>query len=112
MQDALISALRYLPLLALAALLEVGGDAGMRAGLQGRRGGFALGAALLVAYGIVVNLPNWEFGRLLGVYIAVFFLVSQVMAVLAFHEKLKAPTLVGGALIVTGGLVLALWHPK
>jgi small multidrug resistance family-3 protein len=112
MLDALVSALRYLPLLVVSALLEVGGDAGMRAGLQGRRGGYALGALLLIAYGLTVNLPRWDFGRLLGVYIGVFFVVSQVIAMIVFHEKLRAPTLVGGALIVAGGLVLALWHPK
>lgn len=93
--------------LALAALLEVGGDAGMRAGLAGRRGGFALGAAALALYGLVVNAPKWDFGRLLGVYIAVFYVVSQVVAAAVFHERPDAARWVGGALIVAGGLVLA-----
>ncbi|HZP83182.1 MAG TPA: hypothetical protein VFB21_16185 [Chthonomonadaceae bacterium] len=109
MKDALIQVVRFVPLLVLAALLEVGGDAGMRAGLQGKRSGFLVGAWLLLSYGVMVNLPKWDFGRLLGVYIAVFFVVSQVIAVLAFQERLRAPTLVGGALIVAGGLVLTFW---
>ena len=104
-----LQALQVLPLLALSALLEAGGDAGMRAGMQGRRFGFALGALMLVAYGFVVNLPKWNFGRLMGVYISLFFIVSQVIAIVVFHERLRLPTLIGGALIVAGGLVLTFW---
>jgi small multidrug resistance family-3 protein len=109
MGTTLLESLRFWMILALSALLEVGGDAGMRAGLQGKRTGFVLGALLLASYGLVVNLPKWDFGRLLGVYIAVFFLVSQGIAVVAFHERLSTPRLVGGALIVAGGLVLTFY---
>lgn len=104
--------LGFIALLTLSALLEAGGDAGMRAGLHGKRLGFVFGALLLVSYGLVVNLPKWEFGRLLGVYIAVFFVISQILAIVAFHEKLKLPTLVGGALIVAGGMVLTFWTER
>ncbi len=100
------------PLLVLAAVLEAGGDAGMRTGLKGNPIGFMLGALSLFAYGIVVNVPKWDFGRLLGVYIAIFFLVSQVIAVVAFKERPGAPVLVGGALIIAGGAVLTFWQPK
>jgi len=62
------------------------------------------------AYGFMVNLSRWDFSRLMGVYIAVFFVVSQVMSVVVFRERLHAPALVGGALIVTGGLLLTFWH--
>ncbi|HEV2473324.1 MAG TPA: hypothetical protein VGS41_11695 [Chthonomonadales bacterium] len=97
-------------LLIAAAGLEVGGDALMRLGIrEGRAVGIVLGALALAAYGIVVNLSPWDFGRLLGVYIAVFFLVSQLLSVAAFHDELKPPTLVGGPLIVAGGLVLTFW---
>ena len=97
-------------ILLLAALLEAGGDALVRYGLRGGRvAGLVLGAVVLAAYGIVVNLPRWDFGRLLGVYIALFFLVSQAIAVWVFHEPLPVPRLIGGALIVAGGLVLTLW---
>jgi small multidrug resistance family-3 protein len=98
-------------LLVLAAVLEVGGDALVRWGLKGGRWyGLALGAAVLFAYGLSVNLPKWDFGRLMGVYIAVFFIVAQVVAVAAFHEKLQMPTMVGGALIIAGGLTMMFWR--
>ncbi len=100
------------PMLVLSALLEAGGDAGMRVGFRGKPMGFLLGALSLIAYGIAVNVPKWDFGRLLGVYIAVFFVVSQVIAVVAFKERPGAPVLVGGALIVAGGAVLTFWQPK
>ncbi len=97
--------------LVIAAVLEVGGDALVRTGLRGGRPiGFALGALVLFMYGLTVNLPKWDFSRLMGVYIALFFVVSQVIAVAAFHEKLKQPIVVGGALIVAGGLVMTLWQ--
>jgi small multidrug resistance family-3 protein len=104
-------ALKTALFLVLAAALEVGGDALMRLGVKNARPvGFILGAITLFLYGLVVNLPDWNFGKLLGVYIAVFYVVSQVVSVAAFHEKLKAPALAGGALIISGGLILALWR--
>jgi small multidrug resistance family-3 protein len=100
-----------LAFLTLAALLEVGGDGLVRWGLKGGRVlGFVLGAIVLFTYGMLVNMPKWDFGRLLGVYIAVFFVVSQFIAILVFREVLRMPTLVAGALIVGGGLVLTFWR--
>jgi small multidrug resistance family-3 protein len=101
---------RLIALLVLSALLEVGGDAGIRSGLQGKQAGFVLGSVLLIAYGFVVNLSKLDFGKLMGLYIAIFFIVSQVIALLVFKEKLNPPTLVGGALIVAGGCVLTFWR--
>jgi len=101
---------RLIVLLILSAALEVGGDAGMRTGLQGKPAGFLLGSLLLIAYGFVVNLSKLDFGKLMGLYIAIFFVVSQVIAVLVFKEKLHPPTLVGGALIIAGGCVLTFWR--
>lgn len=101
---------RLVALLVLSALLEVGGDAGMRTGLQGRPAGFAVGAVLLVVYGLVVNLSKLDFSKLMGIYIAVFFVVSQVLAVLVFKEKIHPPVLVGGALIIAGGCVMTFWQ--
>lgn len=100
------------PMLVLAALLEAGGDAGMRAGLRGKPAGFLIGALLLFTYGVVVNVPKWDFGRLLGVYIAIFFVVSQVIAVVVFKERPSAQVLLGGSLIVAGGAILTFWQPK
>jgi small multidrug resistance family-3 protein len=97
-------------LLIFAAVLEVAGDALCRAGLRGGRGGLLiLGGVVLWLYGITVNAPGWNFGRLLGVYIAVFFVVSQVVAVCVFREPISPPMFIGGALIVASGLVLSCW---
>ena len=94
-----------------AAALEVGGDALVRWGVRGGSNlGFVLGAIALFAYGLLVNVPKWDFGRLLGVYIALFFVVSQIVAYFFFHEKIKTPMLVGGALILAGGMVMTFWH--
>src|SRR5262245_58680249 len=97
-----------LALLVVAAGLEIGGDAAIRVGL-GRRGWLWLvsGAALLIAYGLVVNLNrSIDFGRLLGTYIAVFFLVSQLVSMVAFSERPAMTQIIGGVLIVLGGLVI------
>ena len=97
-------------MLVLAATLEVVGDALVRTGLQGGRAwGLIAGGVVLFAYGLTVNLPKWDFSRLMGVYIALFFVVSQGVSVLVFKEKLSLPLWVGGSLIVLGGLVISFW---
>ncbi len=104
-------------LLCLSATLEAGGDALVRLGLHGARGLalrvvlMALGGLVLFAYGVAVNLPPWDFGRLLGVYVALFFVVAQVINRVAFGMAPTPAILLGGALIVGGGLVVAFWHP-
>jgi small multidrug resistance family-3 protein len=102
---------RLVTLLVLSAALEVGGDAGMRTGLQGKSMGFAVGAGLLITYGLVVNLSKLDFSKLMGIYIAIFFVVAQIISVVVFKEKVHLPVLVGGAFIVAGGLVMTFWHP-
>lgn len=92
--------------LLLAALLEVGGDAAMRIGLRGRVWGYLLGALLLALYGLLVNQPGLGFGRLLGLYIVVFFVVSQALGWAIFGERPGWGLIVGGSLIVAGGLVI------
>ena len=101
-------------LLALSALLEAGGDALIRLGL--RRAGFSAfallgaGAVALFLYGYAVNSPPWEFGRLLGIYMALFFLTAQLLSWLVFKQPPGPPVLVGGALVLSGGAVMALWR--
>jgi hypothetical protein len=103
-----------LVLLALAAILEVGGDALVRAGLHGgglmRAWFLAAGAAVLFGYGIFVNFSPLDFGRALGVYVALFFLVAQLVNWIGFGMRPGVPILAGGGLICAGGLVLALWR--
>jgi len=96
--------------LVLAAVLEMGGDAAIRQGLlRSAWLWIVLGGATLVAYGLVVNLDrSVDFGRLMGLYIAVLFVVSQVIAFVVFDERPSASLTLGGVLIVAGGLVIHL----
>ena len=84
-------------LLTLAACLEVGGDAIVRVGLKNYAGVLqvlmiALGGAVLLAYGIFVNVAPADFGRLLGVYVVLFFMVAQLANLLAFGIRPDAPS--------------------
>jgi len=97
--------------LALAATLEVSGDFLMRVGLGGRRSSLVAGACALAAYGLLVNQPALGFGRTLGLYIAVFFVVSQAVAFWAGGERPSPSLWLGGALIVLGGLVIHVGRP-
>ncbi len=65
-----------------------------------------LGGVALVAYGVLVNLSGLPFGRAIGSYIALFFLVSQGIGVLIFHDAIDWRMIAGGTLIVAGGCVL------
>lgn len=93
-------------LLILAALLEVGGDALTRIGLQDRGFLIVCGALMLAIYGVVVNLARLDFGRLMGAYIAVFFVVSQVIALAMSRELPSRGVMIGGLLILTGGVAM------
>ncbi len=97
--------------LAVAAALEVAGDLFMRIGLGGRWWALGTGALVLAGYGLLVNQPALRFGRTLGLYIAVFFVVSQMVAFLTGGERPAASLWLGGALIVAGGLVIHLGRP-
>ena len=103
-------------ILFLAAVLEAGGDALVRTGLEASTTArklalFAAGAVVLFAYGCAVNAPRWDFSKLLGIYVVFFFIVAQAIAWLGFGQKPSPPILVGGVFIVTGGLIISLWHP-
>lgn len=92
-----------------AAMLEVGGDAVIRKGLRGSSLPLiAAGFATLGCYGLVVNLVKWDFSKLLGVYVAVFALVSVLAGRFVFKETVPVATWVGLSLIVAGGLVIQL----
>ena len=100
--------------LTLAAFLEVAGDACFQAGLYRSTGAtrslwFIAGPLILAAYGLFVNLPQWNFGKLLGVYVVLFFVVAQVVAKVRFQQSPTLPILTGGALIVAGGMVITFW---
>lgn len=105
-----------LVVLFLAALLEAGGDAVMRVALHTtavwpRLALFTLAGGLLCAYGWTVNAPPWDFGRLLGLYVVFFFVIAQAISWLGFKQPPAVPILIGGGLIISGGLVIALAKP-
>lgn len=104
-------------MLAVAALLEAGGDSFFQAGFYrsaGNRRGLEIlgGAVLLACYGAAVNTPRWDFGRLIGVYVVFFFLFAQVINRVRFGERPSMPVWAGGALMVAGGAVMAFWKPS
>lgn len=94
-----------------AAILEVGGDAVIRRGLRGGIVWFIiLGFVTLGCYGVVVNTVKWDFSRLLGVYVAVFAVVSVLTGRFIFRESIPPTTWVGLAIIVVGGAVIQAGH--
>jgi hypothetical protein len=102
-------------LLIVAAFLEAFGDSLFQSGLYRSEGAarglfFLSGAIVLALYGFTVNLPHWDFGKLLGVYVVLFFLVAQVLAKVRFNQAPTLPIYVGGSLITTGGLIIAFWR--
>src|ERR1700689_2725855 len=103
-------------LLLLAAVLEAGGDAVVRVAIYQhvgliRIGLFLAGAALLLAYGSLLNLAPLDFGRVVGLYIATLFVVWQVINFFAFRAFPTMPILVGGALVIAGGAITTFWKP-
>lgn len=103
-----------LAVLTLAAFLEAWGDSFFQVGFY-RSSGFGrvlalvAGAVVLSAYGSVVNVPRWDFGKLLGAYVVLFFLMAQLLNRVRFHQSPTPPIYAGGALIVAGGLIVAFW---
>jgi multidrug transporter EmrE-like cation transporter len=94
-----------------AAILEVGGDALIRKGLRGSGWTvIAAGCVTLAFYGLIVNTVKWDFSKLLGVYVAVFAVVSVLCGLLAFKETVPISTWVGLGIIVVGGLVIQFGH--
>ncbi len=91
-------------LLLAAITLEVCGDASIRVGLRGGKMGlFGMVAVLVICYGMAISLPSWNFSRTMGVYIAMFFIISQVVAHFSLGEHLTVPVVVGGSFIVCVG---------
>jgi drug/metabolite transporter superfamily protein YnfA len=94
-----------------SAFLEVGGDAVVRRGLRGANVVTILAGGLMLAgYGLLVNTVRWDFSRLLGVYVAVFAMVSVMCGRFVFGESVPNSTWVGLAIIVAGGLVIQFGH--
>lgn len=102
--------------LGLAALFEAWGDSFFQAAFYRSTGttriaSILAGTLVLAAYGSMVNAPRWDFGRLLGVYVVLFFIAAQILNWIRFGQSPTAPIYAGGALIVAGGLVIAVCRP-
>ena len=84
-----------------AAILEVAGDAVVRKGLRGSDLIIILiGLVMLGCYGLVVNTLKWDFSKLLGVYVSVFALVSQLFGRFVFKEDIPVATWIGLIVII------------
>jgi len=101
-------------LLLVAAFLEVWGDSYFSSALH-RSAGVSrwafvvVGAVILALYGLVVNLSEWDFGTLLGVYVFFFYLAAQFMNYVRFKQTPGLPVYVGGFLIAAGAAVIKFW---
>lgn len=114
-----MKSIHQLVFLLIATTLEVSGDALVRkaiynhSGLRPARIGLTVtGAILLLGYGFAVNLAPLEFGQVVGLYIAILFFVWNVINFIAFRTLPSLPSLVGGVLIISGGLIVSFWDPE
>ncbi len=90
-----------------AAVLEVAGDALIRKGMRGSGAVLiAAGFVVLGSYGVVVNLLNVDFSRLLGAYVGVFALVSVLIGRFVFQDAVPASTWLGLAVVLCGSLII------
>ena len=90
--------------LTLAAFLEAYGDSFFQVSFYR-----SSGLGRVPAFVAGVNAPRLDFGKLLGVYVVLFFLMAQLLARVRFGQSPTPPIYAGGALIVAGGLVIAFW---
>ena len=92
-----------------SAVLEVGGDALIRAGLRGERVALVVaGFLILGSYGVLLNTMTWDFTRLLGTYVAVFALTSALFGCFVFREVPSPTTWFGLVLVLAGAAVMQL----
>ena len=97
-----------------ATALEATGDALVRLGLGQnhwvlRSLLFVAGTILLFGYGLSVNLAPVDFGRVVGLYIAMLFIVWQAVNWVVFQTAPVTPVIVGGVFIIAGGAIVTLW---
>lgn len=112
-----LSGLQPVLFLIVATTLEVSGDALVRMALYGhpdaglvRAGFFLAGAALVFGYSTFLNLAPLDFREVVGLYIAILFVVWQVINFVFFRTLPTVPILLGGTLIVAGGAIVSYWR--
>lgn len=104
-----------LVVLAVAAFLETWGDSFFQAAFYRSTGLvrvllLAVGTVVLGLYASIVNIPRWHFGKLLGIYVVLFFLATQLLARIRFGQVPSPPIYFGGAMMVIGGAIMAFWN--
>jgi hypothetical protein len=60
--------------------------------------------------GLTLNLGPLDWGRLIGAYVATFFVVGQIINLVFFRTPPTLPIVVGGLFIVSGGAIITLWQ--
>ncbi|MGZ6142225.1 MAG: hypothetical protein ACXWLM_02750 [Myxococcales bacterium] len=102
-----IGRLGALAILALSAILEAGGDALIRKGMRGSGLWLVVaGFVVLGSYGVVVNILQIDFSRLLGAYVGFFAAVSVLFGLFVFRDRIPLSTWTGLAVILAGSLII------
>jgi small multidrug resistance family-3 protein len=92
-----------------AAVLEVAGDALIRKGLRGSGALLVVvGFGVLGSYGVVVNLLQVDFSRILGAYVGVFAVVSVAVGRVVFGDRVPPSTWLGLLVVVLGSAIIHL----
>ncbi len=102
--------------LLIATALEVSGDAIVRLAIYNhagliRAGLMFVGAMLLFGYGFSLNLAPLEFRQVVGLYIAMLFVMWQLINFIVFKTLPTLPIMTGGVLIIIGGLLVTFGRP-
>jgi drug/metabolite transporter superfamily protein YnfA len=96
----------------VAAILEVGSNAVVRAGLRGRTWLLiVLGGLGLAGYGVIVNLFPMDFSKVLPSYIVFFALVSLAFGHLVFREAIPVSTWLGVGVMLVGSAIVQFGAP-
>jgi len=77
-----------------------------RSGRRGESDGLIGNSLQPRPYGILVNLIDIDFSKLLGAYVGVFALVSVLSGPLVFRDQVPASTWAGLAVILGGSLMI------
>lgn len=98
-----------------ATVFESVGDAVVRLALSSsviptRLGLLVVGFGLLSLYGTALNLAPVEFATVVGLYITLLFVMFQVVNYLMFKAVPTLPVVIGGAFIITGGLIITFFN--
>ena len=108
--DATVIA-RSAALFILAGLLEIGGGYLVWLWLRDGRGFFlgAMGAFLLILYGVIPTLQPEHFGRVYAAYGGVFVVLSLLWGWAIDRRRPDSPDAIGAVLCIIGVAVIMYW---